>query len=61
MEHDTSRSHGDAPATVEPDWSAIAASLDALETGLHKVDADLGRIRADLEAFRLSLKDLDEA
>ncbi len=32
-------------------WAAILASLAKLEAGLHKVDADLGRLQTDIEAF----------
>ncbi len=32
-EHDTSRSHDGAPIAAEQSWSAIATSLEKLETG----------------------------
>lgn len=51
LERETARTADNTPEDVRMDWAAILASLAKLEAGLHKVDAELGRLHADLEAF----------
>lgn len=51
---DTESSPSPEALGTEEKWNAIFSSLAKLEAGLHKVDDDLGQIRAELEVFRTS-------
>lgn len=60
VEHDTSSLPSAESLDGGMKWSAIFMSLTELELGLHKAEADLDHLRADLEAFRKSLDPSDE-
>lgn len=55
VEHDATLPTNDGSPAMELGWREIFASLANLQTGLRKVQADLGQMRAELEAFRESL------
>lgn len=55
-EHDAETPPGGEPLADEARWRQVFTSLATLETGLDKVQRDLGRMGRDIEAFRTSLE-----